>query len=135
MPRKPRVGTAWCKTTDHMDRDHLQATTVAKKLRPGQEGTRRVQARHGDALVCVRYRHDRLKLYRYTTVELVVDEGPLHPTAFDRAVFGLSIGRKETELQQTIKAAGGRWDPSDRLWWLQGSKIRKLGIVHRITRT
>lgn len=118
-----------------MDRDHLQTTTVAKKLRPGQDGTRRAQRQHGDALVCVRYRHDKLKLYRYTTVELVVDEGPLHPKAFDRAVFGLAIRRNEQPLLQTIKAAGARWDPDDRLWWLQGSKIRKLDLIHRIART
>jgi hypothetical protein len=28
------------------------------KLKPGQKGTKRLVAEHGDALVCVRYRYD-----------------------------------------------------------------------------
>jgi hypothetical protein len=114
---------------------YVQATHVAKKLRPGHPGTRRLQRRFGDALVCVRHRHDPMKLYRITTVELVVAHAPIHPRLFDGASFGIATARKEHDLRRTLKAAGARWDSHDRLWWLPGSKIRKLGLVDRITCT
>jgi hypothetical protein len=47
---------------------------VSKTLLPRQPGTLRLLREHGDALVCVRYRHDTSGLYRYTTVELIVDQ-------------------------------------------------------------
>lgn len=113
-------------------REHLQSSSVAKKLRPGQPGTLRQMKRHGDALVCVRYRHDALKLYRFTTVEIVVDAAPIHRRPFNIASFGIRIGRYEHDLRRTLRAAGARCDPLDGLWWLRGSTIRELGLVHRI---
>lgn len=111
---------------------HLATSRVTKKLAPGQPGTKRLVGTHGDALVCVRYRHDRLKLYRFTTVELVVDTAPLHPRRFDAATFGVHLERHEQALRCALKAAGARWDPTDRLWWLRGETIRRLGLVDRI---
>lgn len=105
---------------------------VVKKLAPGQPGTKKLLARHGAALLCVRYRQDALKLYRYTTIELVVQAGPLHPARFDAASFGVHLERHEHELRRTVKLAGARWDPVDRLWWMRGTTIRKLGLVNRI---
>ncbi len=105
---------------------------VTKKLHPGQPGTKKLLARHGAALVCVRYRQDALRLYRYTTIELVVHAGPIHPARFDAASFGLQLEQHEHELRRTIKNAGARWDPVDRLWWMRGATIRKLGLVNRI---
>lgn len=113
-------------------RDHLRSARVAKKLHPGQAGTKRLLKRHGDALVCVRYRHDPLKLYRFTTIELLVDAAPLHARLFDLATFGLHLERGEAELRRAVRAAGGRWDPQGGLWWLQGAQIRRLDLVHRI---
>lgn len=112
---------------------HLQDARVTKKLRPGQPGTKRLLKRHGDALVCVRYRHDRLKLYRFTTIELVVDAAPLHARRFDAATFGIQLSRDETTLRASVRQAGGRWDAQAGLWWLRGALIRKLGLVHRIS--
>ena len=115
-----------------MDHRYVQTTHVAKTLRAGQHGTCRAQKRHGEALVCVRYRYDALNLYRLTTVELIIDHAPIHPHRFDIASFGLHIGKTETELHRAIKAEGGRWDRGDRMWWLKGSKVRKLGLIDRI---
>lgn len=44
------------------------------KLKPGQRGTKRLQAEYGDKLVGVRYRYDAQTKKRYKTVELVVEE-------------------------------------------------------------
>jgi hypothetical protein len=115
-----------------MNDDYLQATRIVKKLRPGQPGTRRVMKRYGDGLVCVRYRHDRLGLYRVTTIELVIDAGPIHPRRFDAASFGVHLERHEHALRAALRAHGARWDPMDRLWWARGATLRKLELVDRI---
>lgn len=113
----------------------VYASRVAKRLGPGAPGTKRLCKVHGRALVCVRYRHDRLKLYRYTTVELVVAAAPIHPRRFDVATFGVQIDRRERQLCTQARAAGGRWDATDGLWWLKGTAIRRLGLVDRIVKT
>jgi len=87
---------------------------------------------HGCALVCVRHRHDALKLYRFTTVELVVDAAPIHPRQFDAASFGIRLYRQERELRRQLIVVGARWDPRDQLWWVRGAVIRTLGLVDRI---
>jgi hypothetical protein len=46
---------------------------VVKKLSPAQPGAIKLGRRYGDALLCVRYRHDNNNQYRYTTVELIVE--------------------------------------------------------------
>lgn len=48
---------------------------------PGQRGTRKLLARYGERLVCVRYRYDAASSTRYKTVELVVDRASWDPAA------------------------------------------------------
>src|SRR4051812_41936053 len=48
-------------------------TRIVKRLSASQAGAIKLARRYGDALVCVRYRHDLQGRLRYTTVELVVD--------------------------------------------------------------
>ena len=50
---------------------------VIKTLRPGDSGTKKLTEHYGDRLVCVRYRKDGKRQRRYTTIELIVDEGPI----------------------------------------------------------
>lgn len=52
---------------------------VIKTLRPGDSGTKKLTRRYGERLVCVRYRKDQNSNRRYTTIELIVDEGPIEP--------------------------------------------------------
>ena len=63
--------------------EDLRQTWVIKTLWPGQAGTIKLSRRYGDALVCVRYRHDAKGAVRYTTIEVVVDQAPL-PSVFAR---------------------------------------------------
>ena len=46
------------------------------KLKPGQNGTRKLLARFGERLLCVRYRYDEARSLRFTTVELIVAQPP-----------------------------------------------------------
>ena len=48
--------------------------------RPGEKGTQKLLAQHGDRLVCVRYRYDPQTLKRYKTIELIVEESDWQPT-------------------------------------------------------
>jgi hypothetical protein len=50
---------------------------VIKTLRPGDSGTKKLTKRYGEKLICVRYRKDQATQRRFTTIELIVDEGPV----------------------------------------------------------
>lgn len=49
------------------------------KLKPGQRGTKKLQALYGDRLVCVRYRYDAEHGRRLKTIELIVEEKEWSP--------------------------------------------------------
>jgi hypothetical protein len=107
-----------------------QTGVVRKKLAPGSPGTRRLQARYGAALVCVRYREVETadgRSRRLTTVELVVDEREITPTE-----IWLRIDYNETRLRQAVKQAGGIWDSKRRLWRIPENVAKKLGLADRI---
>jgi hypothetical protein len=109
------------------------AMKVRLKLKPGQKGTKKLTARFGSKLVCVRYRYDELLRKRFTTVELIVDELPWIASAEKDPTVYLKAGRTETKIHDMIKNAGGFWDRSKFLWVLSRSKTRKLGLEDRIT--
>ena len=89
---------------------------VTKKMAPGQPGTKRWAAQHGDKLLCVRYRHDPQRGERIVTVELEVDRAPLRPRQQDTDVVAVPIGWRETALRTQAKEAGARWDSRQRVW-------------------
>jgi len=47
---------------------------VKATLKPGMNGTKKYLQKYGDQLVCVRYRYDKQRNRRQTTIELIVDE-------------------------------------------------------------
>lgn len=96
--------------------------------RPGQRGTRKLLARYGERLVCVRYRYDAATATRYKTVELIVDQAPWtppppHPHTLKPVLkvedvealesppahVGVKVFFRENELRERVKAAGGLW--------------------------
>ncbi len=82
--------------------------------------------KYGDALVCVRYRYDELTGIRIKTVELVVERKVWTPppTRFaPHELVPVHIAFKEDKLKQMAKAAGGRWDPVAKLWFIPYGKI------------
>ena len=114
---------------------------VVKTLTPGAAGTQRYLRQYGDRLVCVRYRQDKARKRRYTTIETIVDEGPLanlrtpeakalfpHP---NQAVL-LRIGYKEEAMRARVKAAGGKWLPDKKLWRLPYRLVEQLGLQNRV---
>ncbi len=124
---RPARRTPWSSLTEQVQGSH-----VVKKLAPGRHGTRRAMKAHGTTLVCVRYRHDALHMLRFTTVELVVDTAPIHRRRFDLATFGIQVAPHETTLNVALQQAGARWDRRQRLWWVRGATICRLGLLDRI---
>lgn len=108
----------------------LLRSTAAKRLSPGTPGTKRLQERYGDKLLCVRYRIDPETGRRFTTVELVVEERSGPPA---QAVW-VRVGYGETALRQQIKESGGTWDSNRKLWQVSGTTAKALGLQKRIVK-
>ncbi len=125
-----------------------------KTLKPGQKGTKEMLTRFGPSLLYVRYRYDEARREHVKTVELVVQRrsregeaecsgsrtsGARAPGARSARSGGvttrrvaLRIGRRERDLQQQVKSAGGRWDPVRRVWMLQPDVVERLDLLPRV---
>jgi hypothetical protein len=119
--------------------------------RPGQRGTQKLLTRYGDRLVCVRYRYDAAAGKRYKTVEIILDEArwippPPHLDASkvdyiddldaqpEHREVGVKVFFREHELREQVKAAGGRWSKTQKLWQMPYETALSLGMEHRIAR-
>lgn len=125
---------------------------VLAMRRPGQRGTRKLATRYGDRLVCVRYRYDVAAGKRYKTVELIIEEStwtppPPRPETSKPVLnvddindlpaqreVGVKVFFRENALREQVKAAGGRWLKSEKLWQMPFETAVSLGLEHRIAR-
>ena len=98
-------------------------------LAPGANGTKKLVERYGDRLVCVRYRYDRERRTRIKTVELIEDESPWMPAPL---IYLVKIGYEEGALREKVKAAGGRWNATKKLWLVTGAEVRRLSLEDRV---
>lgn len=109
-------------------------------LRPGENGTKKLQAKYGPRLLAVRYRYDPVGQRRLKTVELIEEELPWsvprarNAPAADAPVH-IRIAFDETELRQAAKAAGAGWDKDRKLWLLPHRLPAGLGLDARIVKT
>ena len=106
-------------------------------LRPGMAGTKKLLARYGEWLVCVRCRYDRATGRRVKTAELIVQDiawegGARRPRRNDDDLVGVRIDWKESDLRAAVKHAGGIWRPRQRLWELSWDAVRALGLQSRV---
>jgi hypothetical protein len=106
-------------------------------LAPGQNGTKKLLARYGERLVCVRYRYDAQRKVCHKTVELIVETAPWNPRARNARrephdMVAVRIAYGETELRERIKAAGAIWRPRHRLWEVDWKTVRELGLQSRV---
>jgi hypothetical protein len=81
-------------------------------LKPGQRGTKNLVEKYGEALLCVRFRYDAELRQRLKTVELRSD-----------TFVPLRIEAADIPMRLQAKAAGGRWNPGKRLWFVKYGKI------------
>ena len=106
-------------------------------LRPGQNGTKKLLARFGERLVCVRYLYDPETGTRHKTVELIIDSAPWRPRARrrrrrDDEIVAVRIEWPEVELRDRAKRLGAVWRPAQKLWVLPWAMVRRLGIEDRV---
>jgi len=124
----------------------MEIRTVRK---PGEKGTQALMQQYGEQLVCVRYRYDPIRKKRIKTVEIIVAEQDwqppkphpeeeraqgLAPKRYYTRRVGIRLAHTESELRKSVMAAGGMWDPSERLWFLPEEEVRKLGLVQRVAK-
>ncbi|MDT7836898.1 hypothetical protein [Aquabacterium sp. OR-4] len=100
MPRKTPPVAVNTRASD------VALLTVTKRLLPGRPGTKQHLQRYGAQLVCVRYRHDPEQGHRYTTVELLVDDGPLPLDRRSGPTVLLKVQPHEIALQQLLALHG-----------------------------
>lgn len=106
-------------------------------LTPGQNGTKKLLARYGERLLCVRYRYDATRQLRHKTVELIVETVPWTPRQRNARrephdMVAVRIDFSETAMRERIKTAGGIWRPKQRLWEVDWKTVRELGLQGRI---
>lgn len=104
-------------------------------LKPGQKGTRRLLAKYGAALLCVRYRYDEEAGENLTTVEIIIERRPSNRSIRhrDTDVVAVAIPYVEQVLRQKLKTAGGRWYPDQKVWLVHYGSIKTdAAIVNRI---
>jgi len=106
-------------------------------LAPGQNGTKKLLAKYGDRLVCVRYRYDAERKLRHKTVELIVETAPWSPRARNARrdpndMVAVRIAYSDTDVRQRIKTAGGIWRARQRLWEVDWKTVRELGLQSRV---
>lgn len=59
---------------------------------------------------------------------------PATAPAPDLRVVGVKIFFRENRLREQVKAAGGRWSKTEKLWQLPYDTAISLGLKHRIAR-
>jgi hypothetical protein len=104
-------------------------------LKPGQRGAKKLTRQYGDKLVAVRYLYDAEAKKRHTTVELVVetvDWEPKEGTPGPTTLVGVRVSYPEAKLKDRIKAAGGKWDPLQKLWVIPYGKAAALKLHGRL---
>src|SRR5713226_1277422 len=80
-------------------------------LRPGMSGTKKLLARYGERLVCVRYRYDRATGRRVKTAELIVEDvARAAATTTTSSAFGSAGKRANCARQSSARAASGGHD-------------------------
>lgn len=108
---------------------------VRLKLRPGMRGTKKLVAKYGDRLVCVRYRYDAERGKRYKTVELIEEEADWVPPGkriTPDTVVGVRVDVAELALRQQVKSAGGWWNSYQKVWELRYEQVEALGLLERM---
>lgn len=106
-------------------------------LAPGQNGTKKLLARYGERLVCVRYRYDVARGVRHKTVELIVETTPWNPRQRNARrephdMVAVRIEYSETALRERVKSAGGIWRHRQQLWEVDWKTVRELGLQGRV---
>ncbi len=104
-------------------------------LKAGQPGTKTLVKKYGDSLLCVRFKYDARTRQRIKTVELVVERKSWNPPKSKytaETLVPLRIEPYDMPMRQQAKAAGGRWNPDKRRWFVKYGKIAGTQLENHI---
>lgn len=108
---------------------------VRLNIKPGRSGTKKLVAKYGERLICVRYRYDEKRKKRLKTVELIVEETdwePPHQPFKDDEIVSVELDYKERELRRKVLQAGGTFNAAQKIWQIRYDRALKLGLRSRI---
>lgn len=103
-------------------------------LKPGEKGTRRLVAKYGEALLCVRYRYDKSRGVMLKTVEIIEEQKPWPPSHrySDEDIVAVTVAYRERTLRDRLKTIGGVWDPLEKVWRVPYRCIRGSELEERV---
>ena len=107
-------------------------THIVKKMSPMQAGAKKLARRYGDALICVRYRHNAEGTTRYTTVELVVESVAVQKRSAADALVGVKLEFDDRTLRAVVQASGAEWDAKAKLWRMPRRVAKHLDLLARV---
>jgi hypothetical protein len=102
-------------------------------MKPSDRGALKLARKHGEDLLCVRYRESEDGTERITTVELVVERTPIQKR--DDPVVSFKIRIDELDLRAIAQAKGAVYDPVNYMWKLKRSEVLRMGLRSRIAVT
>ena len=106
-----------------------------RKLRPGDAGTKKLQAKYGDKLICVRYRYDEQQRKKIKTVELIEEESDWQPNPGRipaNKIVKVTVAYGEIEVGRMIRNIGGKWNRKEKVWELPYLHVVNLGLQNRL---
>lgn len=106
-----------------------------RKIKPGQPGTKKWLEKYGSNLICVRYKYDEEQKKRITTIEIIVEEKDWNVNQKripKNKIVGLKVEYGEVQVARLIKAAGGKWNKSKKVWELPYKDVLALGLEPRL---
>jgi len=108
---------------------------TVKKVLPGQPGTKKLLAKYGQRLWCVRYRYDSQRQRRFKTIEIIVEQKPWRKNRAripaNKTVY-LRVSYGEVEVGRLVRSAGGKWNREKRLWEIPYGEVKALGLEARV---
>lgn len=106
-----------------------------RKLKPGDPGTKKLLAKYGEKLVCVRYRYDEKTRKKIKTVELIEEKNMWEPDSRRipaNKIVKVSVAYGEIEVGRMIRRVGGRWNHQEKVWEVPYVHGVNLGLENRI---
>jgi len=113
---------------------------IIKKIRPGDDGSKRYHDKYGEQLCAVRYRRSSCKTTVYTTVEIIVAQREAYKKNTSKPAIpkyksewvAIKIAYDEIELREKVRKMGGRWSKLAKAWIVKRTMATRRNMSHRI---
>ena len=106
-----------------------------RKLRPGQQGTKKLVEQYGERLLNVRYIYNAISEVKMKTVVLVEEQKPWTKKRQyipPNKIMHLKVEYDEVQIRNLVKSCGGRWNKEKGYWEIAYRQVQILGLENRI---